>query len=121
MLYSGHDQQIANMLDFLLPDYEFNGVKYASIITMELRVDHRCIGDGFYKASCYKVRMSYNGNYVNLLDGTVYPESAIQEDPNTDIDGTPESIQNEIDLYKYDITYQQFAEKMEKILYEGSI
>lgn len=117
MLYSGHDQQIANMLTYLLPKYEFNGIPYASIITIELRVDHRCIGNGFYKPSCYRVRMNYNGNYIDILDGTVYPDSAVQEDPTMDIDGTPESIQMEKDLYKYDITYLQFADKMEKILY----
>jgi hypothetical protein len=105
MLYSGHDQQIANMLDFLLPDFKFDGIKYASVITMELRVDHRCIGNGFYKPSCYKVRMNYNGNYINLLDATIYADSAISEYPGSDIDATPESIQVELDLYKYDITY----------------
>ena len=49
--------------------------------------------------------MNYNGNYINLLDATVYADSAISEYPGSDIDATPESIQVELDLYKYDITY----------------
>ena len=37
LIYSGHDQQIANILDHMLPNFNYNYVKYAASLTMELR------------------------------------------------------------------------------------
>ena len=37
LLYSGHDQQIANILMYLFPNLDFLYVPYASILRVELR------------------------------------------------------------------------------------
>ena len=52
MMYSAHDSQISNMLQVLVPSYNFTFIEYASSIVFEV---NRSVDDGHY------IKMIYNG------------------------------------------------------------
>lgn len=60
-MYSAHDYQIANVLEWLDPvDHDFVDVPYASTIFFELYYDTDCIYK-YRDESCFNVRVSHNG------------------------------------------------------------
>jgi hypothetical protein len=78
LLYSGHDQQLANMLEYLLPLFVYDYVPYATIFTFELRQDNECMKSVvFNRENCMMVRIKYNGQYVDLNKQTMYENSII--------------------------------------------
>lgn len=83
VIYSAHDDQITNMLNFLGPDYYW--IPYASTVTFELKYSARCLSDAT-KASedCFGVSVRSNGKPLAFdgdctgdlftLEGCSYPE-----------------------------------------------
>lgn len=83
-IYSAHDTQIANILYHIFPELDWDYVRYASYFTMELRVNHNCFDAITYVRNfdtCFKVRLMFNGKYMNLKRGTLFRDSAIEEKP----------------------------------------
>ena len=57
MMYSAHDSQISNMLQMLVPSYNFTFIEYASTIVFEV---NRSVDDGHY------IKMIYNGETMPI-------------------------------------------------------
>ena len=43
LTYSAHDNQIANILSFFIPNYNYTDIPYAANIYFELRINNQCI------------------------------------------------------------------------------
>jgi len=60
MIYSAHDDQITNMLNFLGPDYDW--IPYAATVTFELKYSVKCLEDqGITSDACFGVSIMSNG------------------------------------------------------------
>ena len=118
LLYSGHDQQIANMIEYLLPKFGYDYVPYSSIITLELRLDNECIRTVMFNSEdCLNIRMKYNGDFVDLASKTVVVGSAIQDNPSNTMDSYEiAAIQD-----KYDMPYGKVKSILNELLYQGDI
>ena len=57
MMYSGHDDDISNMLRVLVPQYNFTFIPYASTIVFEI---NRSTDNSHY------IKMTYNGETMNI-------------------------------------------------------
>lgn len=75
-----------------MPDYIFHGIKYASVLTIELREDNRCLSNGYYRQNCFSIRMKYNGQYIYLLKAKMFEDSAIQEKAYADYDSNVRTV-----------------------------
>eukprot|EP00347_Sterkiella_histriomuscorum_P018392 403345675 len=65
-IYSAHDYQIANILEWLNPvDHDFVDVPYGSQVFIELFYDTDCIYS-LRDESCFNVRLSHNGMPLKL-------------------------------------------------------
>lgn len=73
-IYSAHDYQIANVLEWLNPvDHDFVDVTYGSSVFVELYYDTDCMYT-LRDESCFNVRVSHNGVPLKLdtcLDGNM--------------------------------------------------
>ena len=77
LIYSGHDQQIAVILDHLVPNYNYTEIKYSSTISVDLLQDNYCTISQSNIDDCLYVRMKYNGNFVDLQNGNIFEDSAV--------------------------------------------
>lgn len=67
MIYSAHDDQIVNMLNFLEADFKW--VPFASTVTFELKYQASCLAEPeSASADCFGVSVRSNGNPL-LFDG----------------------------------------------------
>jgi hypothetical protein len=56
MMYSAHDTQLANFLNFInATDFEFNYVTYVYTFYFELHYDYECIKSDKRNDSCFSV------------------------------------------------------------------
>lgn len=81
LIYSGHDQQIAVILDHLLPNFNYTYIPYSSTLSVDLLQDNYCMTSHSNIDDCILVRMKYNGNFVDLLNGNIFEGSAIEDGP----------------------------------------
>ena len=58
MIYSAHDTQVVNMMDFLQKDFKW--VPYASTVTFELKYSAKCVKENA-SADCFGVSVVFNG------------------------------------------------------------
>ena len=65
MIYSAHDTQVVNMMDFLQKDFEW--VPYASTVTFELKYQASCLTAGGAD-ECFGVSVIFNGR-PQLFEG----------------------------------------------------
>ena len=94
------------MLDFLLDEFAYDYVPYASIFTFELRQDNECMSNVVFNLeNCMNIRIKYNGNFVDLSKSTIFQDSAIIDNPSKDL-----SAIEVMDLQeKYDMPYAKFV------------
>jgi hypothetical protein len=64
-MYSGHDDQISNVLTFLKKDDIYYTVPYASTVYFELHYDEECIAS-IKDESCFSVYVEHNGVELNF-------------------------------------------------------
>lgn len=85
LLYSAHDTQIANLLWNFAPNYNFTSIPYAASFVMELKLDRECAsgrtGQSQYLERCLGVGIKYDGKYINMQDGHLFPDSSLAYDP----------------------------------------
>ena len=58
VVYSAHDTQVVNMMDFLQKDFKW--VPYASTVTFELKYSAQCVKENA-SADCFGVSVVFNG------------------------------------------------------------
>ena len=104
------------MLDYILPEFVYDYVPYASIFTFELRRDNQCMNNVVFNLeNCMNIRIKYNGQFVDLNSQKMYPDSAIIDNPSKNL--TSFEV---LDLQdKYDMPYAKFVAKMESLLVPG--
>ena len=104
------------MLDYLMPEFVYDYVPYASIFTFELRQDNECLNNVVFNLeNCMNIRIKYNGQFVDLSNEKTYPDSAIIDNPSKNL--TSFEV---LDLQdKYDMPYAKFKAKMESLLVPG--
>lgn len=67
MIYSAHDTQIINVLDWLKPvDHEYIDATYVSTIYFELFYDTDCLVASPKSLACFNVHMIHNGVPLKL-------------------------------------------------------
>mmetsp|Transcript_14507 Transcript_14507/g.24760 ORF Transcript_14507/g.24760 Transcript_14507/m.24760 type:complete len:133 (-) Transcript_14507:43-441(-) len=102
---------------------KFDYIKYAALITLELRVDHNCMSMGIKtREECHLIRFKYNGDFLDILNGNIHYGSAIESDGPGVLPDTTSPIDSQIEKtiqQKYDITYKQWAAKISEVLYPG--
>lgn len=72
---------MANILSFLVPNYNYTMIKYASNLYLELRIDNVCIERSVNPENCFYVRVGHNGGYINLEGQNIYSNSSQIIDP----------------------------------------
>ena len=81
MIFSAHDDQVTNMLNFLATDYYW--VPYASTVTFELKYSVSCLVSDAPTESCFGVAIIFNGKPLSfpgcsgdgfILEGCSFPE-----------------------------------------------
>jgi len=119
-IYSAHDTQIAHILYHIFPEWDWDYVRYASVFTIELRVNHNCFNAITYVRNfdtCFKIRMMFNGKYMDLKRRTVFEDSAVKEEPwagyepggENELPIRDETLDKEYVLEKlYDFTIKDF-------------
>ena len=65
MIYSAHDNQVVNMMNFLKKDYKY--IPYASTVVFEVKYSANCLAKGGQE-ECFGVSVSFNGEPL-LFDG----------------------------------------------------
>ena len=65
VIYSAHDTQVVNMMNFLKKDYDFT--PYASTVVFEVKYSANCLAKGG-QDECFGVSVSFNGEPL-LFDG----------------------------------------------------
>jgi len=58
VIYSAHDTQVVNMMNFLKKDYDF--IPYASTVVFEVKYSADCLAKGG-QDECFGVSVSFNG------------------------------------------------------------
>ncbi|CDW79735.1 major acid phosphatase map (histidine-acid phosphatase) [Stylonychia lemnae] len=67
MIYSGHDDQIINIIDWLNPqDHYYVETPYASTIIFELFYDTECLRASPKSPSCFQIQIRHNGNPIKF-------------------------------------------------------
>lgn len=66
MVYSAHDTQVVNMMDFLKEDYFFT--PFASTVIFELKYSESCLAADSTNEDCFSVGVTFNGT-PQLFDG----------------------------------------------------
>ena len=81
MIYSAHDDQLINMLDFLKVKFPF--VPYSGSVTFELKYSVSCLNSKKASEDCFGVSVRHNGNPIMfegctgdnfMLEGCKWPE-----------------------------------------------
>ena len=88
MIYSAHDTQIANLLTHFVPNFNYTEVKYAAHFKFELRIDNTCLKGQTGSpdiSNCFNVRVIYNGQYIDILNGKLYPDGYKNEIPKKSV------------------------------------
>lgn len=116
------------MIEFLFPNTDYDYIKYAAIITIELRQDNVCIQNlDTNPDNCFSIRIQYNGDYVDLIAGKVLLGTA-KKDTNPDSFITPGNNSDPIRAQEedkitqqFDISYNKFRQKIYSMLFEGDL
>ena len=67
-IYSAHDYNLVHFLKQLVPEFDYDYIKYASVFTIEMRVNHNCWQARTFVRNfdqCIKVRMAFNNKYLD--------------------------------------------------------
>mmetsp|Transcript_15882 Transcript_15882/g.21514 ORF Transcript_15882/g.21514 Transcript_15882/m.21514 type:complete len:108 (+) Transcript_15882:1012-1335(+) len=59
MIYSAHDTQVVNMMNFLQMDYFWT--PFASNVIFELKYSAKCLREGAADETCFSVNVAFNG------------------------------------------------------------
>ena len=65
-IYSAHDTQVVNMMDFLKKDFDW--IPFASQVIFELKYSEECLASDDADESCFGVSVSFNGT-PQLFEG----------------------------------------------------
>ena len=105
------------MLDYMLPKFKYDYIKYASIFTFELRQDNECMKSVVFnpQGNCMNIRIKYNGQFVDLSGKTVYEDSAINDGPDTTMSSSDIASLED----SYDLPYVKFKSIMDKLMIPG--
>lgn len=69
IVYSAHDDQISNMMEFLHPtNVQMDYVKFASQVTFELYYDEECISSTNASEECFSIKVYNNGELLELKE-----------------------------------------------------
>jgi hypothetical protein len=69
------------MLYYLFPNFNWQYIPYASVLSFELRINHDCLKNKENAVNtCHRIRIKYNGQFMNLLKGDVFADSIVEED-----------------------------------------
>ena len=60
MIYSAHDTQVVNMMDYLTKDFYWT--PYASQVIFELKYSRECLASADASEDCFGVAVRFNGN-----------------------------------------------------------
>ena len=66
MIYSAHDTQVVNMMDYLTKDFYWT--PYASQVIFELKYSRECLAAADASQDCFGVSVRFNGN-PQLFEG----------------------------------------------------
>ena len=73
--YNVQDYEISNLLTFLIPNYNFTEVEFASVLYLELKLDERCLSNSLNTQVCFTIRFMYNGQFLDIKNGKLYANS----------------------------------------------
>lgn len=80
IIYSAHDTQIINILDWLAPvGHEYIDATYGSTVYFEVHYDTDCLAANPGSTSCFSVHMTHNGQTIKLstcLDANIKRNSS---------------------------------------------
>lgn len=101
MIYSGHDDQVSNLMVWLNPvGYDMIDVPYAATVTFELHYDNDCL-KATKDESCFTVHVLHQGNPLKL-------QTCLDANKKR---GSPSPI----------CSYQDFMTHLQSISYQGDV